>query len=332
MSQTVLVTGAAGFIGSNLVGCLIDLGYRVVGLDNFDNSYEPQIKRDNIQHLSSNEHFTLIEGDIRGRDLLHSLFTKYSFDSVIHLAAKAGVRPSLDQPLLYSEANVHGTINLLEECRLASVQRFVFTSSSSVYGNNEQTPFKEEQPIATPVSPYAASKAAAELYCYTYHHLYELPVVIIRPFNIYGPRQRPGMVIPLFTRKIDAGEEIQFFGDGSATRDHTHISDFLNGLMKALTYKGCRFDIFNLGNSRPISLNYLVQLIEESLDKKAIIKHLPMQPGDVPVTFADISKAQTLLGYQPKITIEQGIPLFVEWYRNAQLSGNYARQEQEVTQ
>ncbi|HEY40928.1 MAG TPA: NAD-dependent epimerase/dehydratase family protein [Dehalococcoidia bacterium] len=323
MSQTVLVTGAAGFIGSHVGERLLDLGYQVVGLDNFDDSYEPQIKRDNIQHLTSNEHYTLIEGDIRDRTLLHGLFTKYTFDNVIHLAAKAGVRPSIIQPQLYEEVNVQGTINLLEESRLTSVERFIFTSSSSVYGNSTRVPFKEDQQIATPMSPYAASKATAELYCYTYHHLYELPMVIIRPFNIYGPRQRPGMAIPLFTRKLNSGEEIQLFGDGSATRDHTHINDFLDGLLTALTYEGCQFDIFNLGNSRPISLDYLVQLIEESLGKKAKIKHLPVQPGDVPVTFADISKAQTILGYQPKIAIEQGIPLFIEWYRNSQPSESY---------
>jgi len=325
MSQTVLVTGAAGFIGLNLVECLIKFNYRIVGLDNFDNSYEPQIKWDNIKQLGSNEYFTLIQGDIRDREFLHGLFSKHNFDYVIHLAAKAGVRPSLDQPLLYNEVNVHGTINLLEESRLASVQRFIFTSSSSVYGNSTQTPFKEDQQITTPMSPYAASKAAAELFCYTYHHLYELPVVIIRPFNIYGPRQRPGMAIPLFTRKINAGEEIHLFGDGSSTRDHTHVSDFLDGLMKALTYEGCQFEIFNLGNSRPISLNFLVQLIEESLGKKATIRHLPIQPGDVPVTFADISKAQAILDYQPKVAIEQGIPQFVRWYLNSQPSESHVR-------
>ena len=325
MSQTVLVTGAAGFIGSNLVECLINLDYRVVGLDNFDDTYETKIKWNNIQQFGSNERFTLIQGDVRDRDLLHGLFSKYNFDSVIHLAAKAGVRSSLDRPLLYEEVNVQGTINLLEESRSASVGRFIFTSSSSVYGNSTQTPFKEDQPITTPMSPYAASKAAAELFCYTYHHLYELPLVIIRPFNIYGPRQRPGMAIPLFTRKINAGEEIHLFGDGSSTRDHTHVNDFLDGLLKALTYEGCRFDIFNLGYSRPIPLNYLVQLIEESLGKKATIKHLPIQPGDVPVTFADISKAQALLDYQPKIAIEQGIPQFVRWYLNSQPSESYVR-------
>jgi len=325
MSQTVLVTGAAGFIGSNLVERLTNLDYRVVGLENFDDSYEPRVKWNNIQQFGSNERFTLIQGDVRDRDLLHGLFSKYAFDSVIHLAAKAGVRPSLDKPLLYEEVNVQGTVNLLEESRLTSVKRFVFTSSSSVYGNSTQIPFKEEQPIVTPMSPYAASKAAAELFCYTYHQLYELPVVIIRPFNIYGPRQRPEMAIPLFTRKIHAGEEIHLFGDGSSTRDHTYINDFLDGLMKALTYEGCRFDIFNLGYSRSIPLNHLVQLIEESLGKKATIKHLPVQPGEVPVTFADISKARTLLGYQPKIAIEQGIPLFVEWYLESQLKESYAR-------
>jgi UDP-glucuronate 4-epimerase len=323
MSQTVLVTGAAGFIGSHVVERLLDLGYQVVGLDNFDDSYEPQIKRDNIQNLDSNDYFTLFEGDISDRALLHGLFTRYTFDNVIHLAAKAGVRPSIVQSQLYEEVNIQGTINLLEESRLTSIKRFIFTSSSSVYGNNTGVPFKEDQQIATPMSPYAASKAAAELYCYTYHHLYKLPMVIIRPFNIYGPRQRPTMAIHLFTKKINAGEEIHLFGDGSSTRDHTHINDFLDGLLKALTYKECQFDIFNLGNSRPVSLNHLVELIEESLGKKAIIKHLPIQPGDVPATFADISKAQTMLDYHPKITIEQGIPLFVKWYRKVQPSKSY---------
>jgi len=324
MSQTALVTGAAGFIGSHVVERLVELGYRVVGLDNFDDSYEPHIKWNNIQHLSTDERFIFQQGDIRDRALLHDLFSRHDFNSVIHLAAKAGVRPSIAEPQTYEEVNVQGTINLLEESRLASVQRFIFTSSSSVYGSNTQTPFTEDQRTATTMSPYAASKAAAELFCYTYHHLYELPVVIIRPFNIYGPRQRPGMAITLFTRKIDAGEEIDFFGDGSATRDHTHINDFVDGLMKSLTYENCRFDIFNLGNSRPVSLSYLVQLVEETLGKKAIIKRLPMQPGDVPATCADISKAKTVLGYQPRVTIEQGVRQFVEWYRSTQPSKSYA--------
>ena len=241
MSQTVLVTGAAGFIGSNLVERLINLDYRVVGLDYFDDTREPKIEWCNIQQPGSSERFTLIQGDIRDRELLRGLFSKYDFDRVVHLAAKAGVRPSLDQPLLYEEINVQGTINLLEESRLTSVKRFILSSSSSVYGNSTQMPLKEDQPIATPMSPYAASKAAAELFCHTYHHLYQLPIVIIRPFNIYGPRQRPEMAIPLFTRKIDTGEEIHLFGDGSSTRDHTHINDFLDGLIKALTYEGSQY-------------------------------------------------------------------------------------------
>lgn len=325
MSQTTLVTGAAGFIGSHLVERLIDLDYRVVGLDNFDDSYEPHIKWNNIQQLGTDELFILNQGDIRDRALLHDLFSKHAFNSVIHLAAKAGVRPSIAQPQLYEEVNVQGTINLLEESRLAPVQKFIFISSSSVFGDSTKIPFREDQRTGTPMSPYAASKAAAESFCRTYHHLYGLPTIILRPFTVYGPRQRPGMAIHLFTRKIDAGEEIHIFGDGSSKRDYTYVSDIVNGILKALTNKGCQFDIFNLGNSQPVSLNDLVHLIEESLGKKAIIKRLPMQPGDVPITAADISKAKTLLGYQPETTIEQGIRQFIEWYRSEQPSKSYVR-------
>lgn len=290
-------------------------GHQVVCLDNFDDFYAPAIKWNNILSLNTNESFTLARGDIRDRDFLRHLFSNHVFGGVIHLAARAGVRPSIDQPQLYQEINVQGTINLLEECRRAAVDKFVFASSSSVYGINAEIPFKEDQRIDCPMSPYAASKAAAELFCRTYHYLYGLPIVILRLFTVCGPRQRPEMAIHLFTRMIDSGEEITIFGDGTSRRDYTSISDIVDGILQALTYQGRGFEIFNLGNSHPVALEYLIRLIEEALGKRARMKRLPMQPGDVPITFAEISKAERLLGYQPKTRIEEGIPSFVQWYR-----------------
>jgi UDP-glucuronate 4-epimerase len=316
MSQnSVLVTGGAGFVGSHVGERLLRLGHQVVCLDNFDDFYAPDIKWNNIQSYLTNGHFTLVQGDIRDRGLLRRLFSNHVFGSVIHLAAKAGVRSSIDQPQLYQEVNVQGTINLLEECRAAAVEKFVFASSSSVYGVNAEVPFREDQRIDCPMSPYAASKAAAELFCHTYHHLYGLPIVILRLFTVYGPRQRPQMAIHLFTRMIDLGEEISIFGDGMSRRDYTSVSDIVDGILQALTWRGQDFEIFNLGNSRPVALEYLIHLIEDALGKRARTKRLPMQPGDVPITFAEISKAERLLGYQPKTRIEEDIPSFVQWYR-----------------
>jgi len=315
MREVVLVTGAAGFIGSHLAERLLCLGYRVVGLDNFDDFYSPAIKWNNIRALNTKGNFRLEEGDIRDESILARIFEANDIDVVVHLAARAGVRPSIEQPLLYQDINIKGTINLLEASRIYGVRKFIFASSSSVYGLSSRIPFREDDNVEYPTSPYATSKTAAELFCYTYNHLYGLPVVVLRLFTVYGPRQRPEMAIHQFTRMIDSGEEISVFGDGTSKRDYTYVDDIINGILQALTSQNRGFEIFNLGNSHPIALDYLIHLLEEALGKRARIKRLPMQPGDVPITFAEISKAKTYLGYQPKVTIEEGISLFVQWYR-----------------
>jgi len=317
MKEATLVTGAAGFIGSHLVEKLLSLGYRVVGLDNFDDFYPPAIKRDNIRSLEAKDGFCMIEGDIRDTALLTRIFSEHSISLVAHLAARAGVRPSLEQPTLYQDVNIRGTINLLEASRIHRVKQFIFASSSSVYGLNSKFPFSEEAKVDCPISPYGTSKAAAELFCNTYNHLYGLPVVVLRLFTVYGPRQRPEMAIHMFTKMIDSGKEIPIFGDGESKRDYTYVSDIVNGILQALASQNRGFEIFNLGNSHPIALEYLIHLLEEALGKRAKIKRLPMQPGDVPITFAEISKAKTYLGYQPKVTIEEGVSLFVQWYHKS---------------
>jgi UDP-glucuronate 4-epimerase len=317
MKNTVLITGVAGFIGSHLAERLLDKGYQIAGLDNFDDYYPPDIKRRNIHSVGAGDGFHLIEGDIRDVSLINRIFTDYNIGLVAHLAARAGVRPSLKQPILYQDVNIGGTINLLEASRTRGVGQFLFTSSSSVYGSSTSLPFSEDVKLDSPTSPYAASKLAAELFCHTYHHLYGLPVTVIRPFTVYGPRQRPEMAISLFTRQIDSGEEIYVFGDGTSKRDYTHVSDIVDGLMQALTSRNRDFEIFNLGDSRPIELISLIHIIEEALGKKAKIKYLPEQKGDMPVTCADISKAGKYLGYTPRVTIEEGIRRFTEWYRQS---------------
>ena len=314
MNKKVLVTGAAGFIGSHLVERLLGLGYQVVGLDNFDDYYSPTIKWNNIQGLKIEDGFRLEQGDIRDDPLLARIFIENEIDAVVHLAARAGVRPSLEQPLLYQDVNIGGTINLLEASRAYGVKQFIFASSSSVYGLNGEAPFSEEARVDYPISPYAASKAAAELVCRTYSHLYGLPTVVLRLFTVYGPRQRPEMAIHRFVRMVDRGEEVSLFGNGTTTRDYTYIGDIIDGLEAALAYGEEVFQIFNLGAGRVVKLSYLVQLIEDVLGKKARIRHVASPPGEVPVTLADISKARAILGYQPKISIEEGVPLFAQWY------------------
>ncbi len=324
MKNTVLVTGAAGFIGSHLTEKLCASGYRVIGLDNFDDYYPPAIKRYNIRSIEATGRFDLIEGDIRDTDLINRIFTDNDISLVAHLAARAGVRPSIQRPALYQDVNIGGTINLLEASQSHDIRQFLLASSSSVYGSSTSLPFNEDIKLDCPTSPYAASKLAAELFCRTYHHLYSLPVIVIRPFTVYGPRQRPEMAISLFTRQIDSGKEISVFGDGTSQRDYTFISDIVDGMFRALTSTNKRFEIFNLGNSRPISLKSLIGILEEVLEKKAKIKYLPEQKGDMPITYADITKAGKHLGYQPRVTIEEGIAQFVEWYRQ---SANTVRYE-----
>ena len=311
--KNILITGGAGFIGSHLAEHLLEAGDSVTCLDNFNDYYDPAIKRDNISGVLSDPNYTLIEGDILDEAILDSAFAQNDFDVVVHLAARAGVRPSLIDPLLYQRVNIEGTMRLLERAREVGLEHFVFGSSSSVYGANSKVPFCESDPVEQPISPYAATKRAGELVCYTYHHLHGIPISCLRFFTVYGPRQRPDMAIHKFTRQIDAGHKISLFGDGKSRRDYTYIDDIIDGLTKCIN-KPLGFKIYNLGESHTIELLELLRLIESGLGKKADIEWLPNQPGDVPITFADITLAKEELEYEPVTLIEQGIPKFIEWY------------------
>lgn len=319
--MAVLVTGGAGFIGSHLVEKLVD-HEEVVCVDDFNDFYDPNIKWHNLQPVMQRPNFHLRQGDIRDLAFLEGVFREFPPAEVIHLAARAGVRPSLKDPLLYEEVNGRGTLNLLELCRRHQVQEFIFGSSSSVYGINNKVPFSEDDEISKPVSPYAATKRAGELMCYTYHHLYGIRVRVLRFFTVYGPRQRPEMAIHKFTRLIDEGLEVPLYGDGSSRRDYTYVEDIIHGIMAAReSLSAAPYEIFNLGESHTTELRKLVSLIEQALGKKARLKRWPDQPGDVPVTYADISRAKKLLGYDPRITVEKGIPIFVRWYQEMKAKG-----------
>lgn len=310
-----LVTGCAGFIGSHVVDRLLGMGKKVMGVDNFDSFYDPNIKKRNIEHNLKNVNFNLYSADIREKDDMEKIFKDNNIEIIIHLAARAGVRPSIQNPLLYEDVNIKGTINILELSKEFGINNFIFGSSSSVYGVNEKIPFNEKDTVEKAISPYAASKRACEIFCYTYHHLYGIPVTCLRFFTVYGPRQRPEMAIHKFTRLIDNGKEIEMYGDGTSRRDYTYISDIVDGIIATLDKK-FGYEVINLGDSRTVELQYLIKLIGEYLGKKAIIKHIPDQPGDVPITYADVSKAKKLLGYNPEVSIEKGIEKFVQWYRN----------------
>jgi UDP-glucuronate 4-epimerase len=315
--KRVLVTGGAGFIGSHLCQRLLREGHNIVCLDNFDSFYDPAIKRRNLEEIRAikgNGAFHLVEGDIRDAGLLEDLFRGSSFDLVIHLAARAGVRPSLEQPLLYEEVNVTGTLNLLEACRQFGVMDMIFGSSSSVYGKNPTVPFTEEDRLEAMISPYAVTKRIGELFCSVYRHLYGMNIFCLRFFTVYGPCQRPEMAIHKFARLIHQRKKIPLYGDGTSRRDYTYIDDIIEGVMGAMrNLKG--YDIFNLGESQTVPLRKLVSLLEEALGRKAEIEELPEQPGDVPITYADISKARRLLGYDPQVRIEEGVERFVRWFR-----------------
>ncbi len=308
----VLVTGGAGFIGSHLVEKLLECGHQVVVLDEFNDFYDPQIKQANIAGFAAD--VTVYHVDLRDSDSVRNLFRREKIDVIAHLAARAGVRPSIQQPRLYYDANVTGTLHLLEAARVTGVERFVFASSSSVYGASKTIPFSEDEHLTQTLSPYAATKVAAEFLCSTYSHLYNLRVVALRYFTVYGPRQRPDLAIHQFTRRIYAGQPIDQFGDGTTRRDYTYIADVIHGTMAALQYQGPLFDIFNLGESDTIQLKDLIVAIENVLGKKAKINRLPEQPGDMPLTCADISKARELLGYEPTTRLRDGLPRFVDWF------------------
>jgi UDP-glucuronate 4-epimerase len=309
----ILVTGAAGFIGSHLCEALVRRGERVIGLDSFDDFYDPALKRRNVAPLAGDDHFELIEGDIRNAELVAGLLGR-GVDTVAHLAARAGVRPSIEKPLLYQDVNINGTMVLLEACRKLGTRRFIFASSSSVYGNNEKVPFSESDNVDFPISPYAATKKAGELICHTYHHLYGLDMTCLRLFTVYGPRQRPDLAIHKFARLIEAGRPIPVFGDGGMSRDFTYIDDIIDGVLRALDRCG-EYHVYNLGESRPVSLADLIGALEKALGKRAKIDRRPVQPGDVNRTFADVSLARRDLGYEPATELATGLARFVEWLR-----------------
>ena len=317
----ILVTGGAGFIGSHLVERLLADGHDVAILDDFNDFYDPKIKRANVAAFAKDA--ALHEIDLRDGEKVATLFRDKKFDAVVHLAARAGVRPSIQQPQLYYDTNVAGTLHLLDGARSSGVGRFVFASSSSVYGGAKQVPFSEEERLSQTLSPYAATKIAGEFLCSTYSHLYKMRIVALRYFTVYGARQRPDLAIHQFTRKIHAGDPIDQFGDGTTRRDYTYIDDIIQGTMAALKYDGRpsrtggSFDVLNLGESDTIQLKDLISAIEKALGKKAKINRLPEQPGDMPLTCADISKARKLLGYNPKTKFEDGLPKFVEWFLRA---------------
>jgi UDP-glucuronate 4-epimerase len=308
-----LVTGAAGFIGSHLSERLLADGWEVVGVDNFDDFYDPRIKRRNIEVSVKDKNFQLLEADIRDNAAMDGAIGE-GLDIIVHLAARAGVRPSIALPLLYADVNVNGTLVLLEAAKEHKIEKFIFGSSSSIYGNNEKVPFSEDDNVDFPISPYAATKKAAELICHTYHHLYDISITCLRFFTVYGPRQRPDLAIHKFARLIEQNRPIPVYGDGTMMRDFTYIDDIIDGTVAAMG-KCSGFNIYNIGESRPIAVNDLIIEMEKALGKKAIKEYQPRQPGDVERTYADVSKAVRELGYNPSTTIESGLARFVEWLR-----------------
>jgi UDP-glucuronate 4-epimerase len=308
----ILVTGGAGFIGSHLVERLLATGHEVAILDDFNDFYDPEIKHANIAAFAKD--VSVHHTDLRDNASVRNIFRGGKFDTIAHLAARAGVRPSIQHPQLYYDTNVTGTLHLLDAARVTGVERFIFASSSSVYGSAKTIPFSEEQHLMQTLSPYGATKIAGEFLCSTYSHLYQMRVVALRYFTAYGPRQRPDLAIHQFTRRIYAGQLIDQFGDGTTRRDYTYIDDITQGTMAALDYNGPLFDIFNLGESETIQLKDLISTIENALGKKAKINRLPEQPGDMPLTCADISKARKLLSYNPTTRFSDGLPRFIDWF------------------
>lgn len=333
--KTYLITGASGFIGSRLAKSLIKLGNKVINIDNFNDYYSTEIKIKNVlesinntvdttndieklMNISNSDNYTLEYVDIRDSISLKRIFSDNKIDTIIHLAAMAGVRPSIEDPMLYEDVNIKGTMNILECCKEFGVSKFVMASSSSVYGNNKEVPFKETDVVDFAISPYAATKKSCEVIGHTYHHLYNIDMAMLRFFTVYGPGQRPDLAIHKFTRMILDNEPIPFFGDGNTMRDYTFIDDIIDGVIKSVKFvedSSNVYEIFNLGESRTISLKKMVTTIENALGKKAIINKLPMQPGDVDKTYADITKAKELIGYNPTTEFEDGIKEFVKWYK-----------------
>ena len=312
----ILVTGGAGFIGSHLVEKLIATGHDVAILDDFNDFYDPQIKHANIAAVAKDA--AVYQVDLRDSAAVRNLFHRAKFQTIAHLAARAGVRPSIQHPQLYYDTNVNGTLHLLDAARVTGVERFIFASSSSVYGISKTVPFSEDQHLTQTLSPYAATKIASEFLCSTFSHLYQMRVVALRYFTVYGPRQRPDLAIHQFTRRIYAGQPIEQFGDGTTRRDYTYIDDVIQGTMAAFKYSGPSFDVFNLGESETIQLKDLIAALENALGKKAKINRLPEQPGDMPLTCAGISKARKLLGYNPTTRLHDGLLRFIDWFLHTQ--------------
>jgi len=315
--STILVTGGAGFIGSHLCEKLLLQGYEVLCLDNFNDSYDPSIKRSNLGKVLRHSHYKLLEGDILDESLVGSVLKNSKVDAIVHLAALAGVRRSILTPLDYIDVDIKGTVALLEACKNHGVKKFIFASSSSVYGT-DPSPFREDAALGAQTSPYAAAKHCGELYCRTYSLLYGIQATCLRFFTVYGPRQRPDMAVHIFTKAISEGHDIFIYGDGSSSRDYTYVDDIVDGITASLDLQK-EFEIFNLGNSSTVHIMNLIAMIESKLAKKACIRFLPDQPGDVPTTCADISKAAGMLGYSPKVKLEEGIGRFVSWYENRQI-------------
>ncbi|MBO4700233.1 MAG: SDR family NAD(P)-dependent oxidoreductase [Alphaproteobacteria bacterium] len=308
-----LITGGAGFIGSNLADRLLAKGHNVVVVDNFNDYYDVNIKEKNVRPNLSNPNYVLYRADIENKDEIAKIFAEHKFDAVIHLAARAGVRPSLERSMDYVKTNIFGTVNILECMRQYGVKKMVFASSSSVYGNCSATEFSEDLKVTEPISPYAATKSACEQLLFTWHHLYGISVVALRFFTVYGPRQRPDLAIRKFAHKINAGEPIQMYGDGTTKRDYTYIDDIVDGICTAIDYNKTGYEIINLGGGEPITLSRMIETIEKTIGKKAIIHQQSMQPGDVDKTVCDWSKAHKLLGYTPKTTFTDGIKKFIDW-------------------
>ena len=312
--KIVLVTGCAGFIGSHVAEELLKRGDCVIGIDEVNDYYATKQKEENLKILEKYENFKFFKKNLAEFKDIKQIFEDENISYIAHLAARAGVRPSIENPFIYEESNIKATLNLLELGKIFGIKNFVLTSSSSVYGNQQKVPFSEKDVVDTPISPYAATKKSCELLSFTYHHLHNLNINVIRPFTIYGPRGRPDMAPILFTKWISSGKKIKKFGDGTTQRDYTYIDDFVEGFISALdTPLG--FEIFNLGNKTPVSLNKFIETIEDITNKKAKIEHLPMQPGDVDKTYADISKAEKLLGYNPKTSIDEGLEKLWIWYK-----------------
>jgi UDP-glucuronate 4-epimerase len=312
-AKNILITGGAGFIGSHLSEALLADGHRVTILDDFNNYYAPATKHANI--ASFRDHVTVHETDIRDAVAVERIFAVGKFDIVVHLAARAGVRPSISDPKLYVTTNIDGTFNLLDACRYHSVHHFLFASSSSVYGVNKKVPFAESDPITRTISPYAATKLASEQICSNYAHLFDMRIMCLRLFTVYGPRQRPDLAINRFTRNILAGQAIERYGDGSSRRDYTYIGDIIAGIQAALAFEQSNFEIVNLGGSKTTTLNELIETLEQVIGKKALIEQLPDQPGDVPQTSADVTHAKELLNWEPKTSLQDGLSRYVEWFR-----------------